>query len=80
MSIEERERIQRRERLQARVVHVREDLGLPRWRREFMNELLDRLELVAGDDLTGPDLRVIVRVYNREVIGRMRLEREGRIY
>lgn len=52
-----------------RVKHLTDQLNFT-WLIGERNELLDRLTYVAGDPVTGPDLRAIVAAYNRELIGR----------
>ena len=46
------------------------------WHGGQLNTLLERLTLVVGDPVTGPDLQVVVRLYNRELIGARRRHKE----
>jgi hypothetical protein len=46
------------------------EMGLPLWTDSEISPLMSRLAFIAGEGLTDPDLRVIVRLYNRELIGR----------
>ncbi len=57
-------------RLEARIDRTCESLGIDPELHGQRLELVERLRRVAGDELTDPDLRVIVRVFNRETIGR----------
>ena len=49
------------------------------WLVEEKKELLDRLCHVAGDPVTGPDLMVIIPLYNRELIGRRRAKNYAKV-
>lgn len=64
----------KRRRLERRTQAVRMDMGLC-WFRDEIDNFLDRLMHIAGDDLTAPDFRTMVRLYNRELIGRRKAAR-----
>ena len=55
-----------------RVLMLCKKLGIT-WFVDEREQLLDRLMHIAGDPVTGPDLLVVVALYNRELIGRRRL-------
>lgn len=58
-----------REAYKRRVKQLTDRLNFT-WYIAEREELLDRLCHVVGDPVTGPDLLVIVRAYNRELSGR----------
>lgn len=55
-----------------RVEAVRAQYGLMDWSEDSMGRFLRRLLNIVGDEITDPDLAVLVRLYNRELIGRSR--------
>lgn len=55
-----------------RIAYLQKDIGIEPWSERETRRLLTRLDNVAGDGVTDPDLRVIVRLYNRELVGRRR--------
>ena len=54
-----------------RVVAIRQDYGMM-WRRRESMQFIDRLIYIysAGEGGDDVDLRVLVRLYNRELMGR----------
>ncbi len=76
----EKEREQMRARLRMRYKRraraMIKDMHVRHWTAPDMLRFLDRLELIAGDAVVERDLRVLVRMYNRELIGRWKLQRE----
>jgi len=59
-----------RENLSRRVLQIRGTLGMA-WSRRESYELLDRLTYAHLEEgINDLDLRVCVRLYNRELIGR----------
>lgn len=63
----ERRRMQYKLRIRAMI----KDMALTAWTRAEMTRLLNRIVYISGEEgVTDPDLRVIVRLYNRELIGR----------
>jgi hypothetical protein len=57
-------------RLQTRVNEMLATMDLPRWETAEMHRFAKRMRYVVGDNLTDRDLHVLVRVTNREFLGR----------
>lgn len=53
-----------------RVLDMRDQLEYEPWTRRETNDLIERLSFIAGEGINDVDLRVLVRLYNRELIGR----------
>ncbi len=53
-----------------RVRALRADIGIKPWPRDAMAVFIERLIHVAGEGIGEYDLRVLVRMYNRELVGR----------
>ena len=70
----EKEKIQMRVRRIAnykrRVCAICELIGIDQFGYRDLLRLTNRLMLIKGDGVTDPDLRVLVRLYNRELTGR----------
>ena len=52
--------------LRRRIITMRKTIGLDPWTKAQTTALMDRLNF-PGDGITDPDLRVMVRLYNREI-------------
>ena len=59
----------RRESYDRRVTALLKRLNFV-WYVDEKRTFLDRLCCVVGDPVTGPDLMVVVALYNRELLGR----------
>ena len=60
------------QRLKKRInVHL-DSMSARRWTRREMDRVCTRLSYVVGDGITDNDLRIYVRITNRELIGRRR--------
>ncbi len=65
----------RRESYDRRVLMLCKRLNFT-WYIDEKRRFLDRLCCIVGDPITGPDLLVVVPLYNREVIGRRRANKQ----
>ncbi len=72
MTEKEKEEIQRRVRwrYKKRVRELCKLIGIDSFGNREMLRLMNRLMLIAGGGIADRDLHVIVRLYNRELIGR----------
>ena len=72
MTENEQEQMKERylQRMKVRInVHL-DAMSARRWTRREMNKVCKRLAYVVGDGITDSDLRIFVRITNRELIGR----------
>ena len=56
--------------LKRRIIRMRDGIGLPKWPIKETNRLTKRLMGCPGEGINEIDLRVLVRWFNREVVGR----------
>ena len=58
------------QRMKVRINIQLDAMSARRWTRREMDKVCNRLSYVVGDGLTDNDLRVYVRITNRELLGR----------
>ena len=63
-----------RRSMKRRVRNHLNSMGLPALPRNVMHYLLDRMYNIAGEGINEKDLRVVVRLFRREMIGRGLME------
>lgn len=63
-------KLAKRNNLNRRIIAVRNELNIPAWPIKETNRLSKRLMYAPGDGINDFDLRVMVRWFNRELIGR----------
>ena len=69
-------RARRQLRYKRQIVDMCAGIGITKFGDKSMRRFINRLLLIAGDSVTEPDMRVLVRLYNRELIGRKETKQE----
>jgi hypothetical protein len=56
--------------IRRRIIAMRTEIGLPAWDIKDTNRLTRRIADAPGDGIADFDLRVMVRWFNRELLGK----------
>ena len=62
------------QRMKVRINIQLDNMSVRRWTRREMDKVCKRLAYVVGDGITDADLRIFVRITNRELIGRRKVQ------